>query len=108
MTKAKSMDQAQVVMTLISALDERQHPDVIAVTAARGRGKCGIPDFNTFSVSGRRSAAIGLSLAAAVAMGYSLIFVRRPRAHSPLSFPSQRPRICPPLPVLSTMWLLRY
>ena len=50
-------------MVLVEALSEQTLRSTVAVTAARGRGK---------------SAALGLSIAAAVAFGYSNIFLTSP------------------------------
>ncbi|XP_076842110.1 RNA cytidine acetyltransferase [Brachyhypopomus gauderio] len=59
----KTMDQAKAVLKFIEAISEKTLRSTVALTAARGRGK---------------SAALGLSLAAAVAFGYSNIFVTSP------------------------------
>eukprot|EP00634_Sargassococcus_sp_CCMP2135_P001773 CAMPEP_0198674076 /NCGR_PEP_ID=MMETSP1467-20131203/97727_1 /TAXON_ID=1462469 /ORGANISM="unid. sp., Strain CCMP2135" /LENGTH=780 /DNA_ID=CAMNT_0044410965 /DNA_START=1529 /DNA_END=3868 /DNA_ORIENTATION=+ len=61
------MDQARAVATMISALIDSRNPRVTAITAPRGRGK---------------SAAIGLSLAAAIAAGYSSLLVTAPAAEN--------------------------
>ncbi|KAL6077347.1 N-acetyltransferase 10 [Balamuthia mandrillaris] len=61
--KAKTLDQAKAVLTCIEAISEKTLRTTVAITAARGRGK---------------SAALGLSIAAAVASGYSNIFVTSP------------------------------
>jgi len=60
---AKTLDQARVVLTFLDILAASNLSTTVALTAARGRGK---------------SAALGLSIAAAVAHGYSNIFVTSP------------------------------
>lgn len=60
---AKTLDQAKVVLTLLDILAASNLSTTVALTAARGRGK---------------SAALGLCIAAAVAHGYSNIFVTSP------------------------------
>ncbi|XP_062403816.1 RNA cytidine acetyltransferase [Sardina pilchardus] len=59
----KTMDQAKAVLKFIEAISEKTLRSTVALTAARGRGK---------------SAALGLSVAGAVAFGYSNIFVTSP------------------------------
>ena len=59
----KTLDQAKCVLKFIDAIAEKQLRSTISLTAARGRGK---------------SAALGLSIASAVAFGYSNIFVTSP------------------------------
>lgn len=59
----KTLDQAKCVLKFIDAISEKQLRSTISLTAARGRGK---------------SAALGLSIASAVAFGYSNIFVTSP------------------------------
>ena len=66
----KTVDQAKIVMGLIDALQEKIFRYTVNINAARGRGK---------------SAAIGMSTAAAVAMGLSNIFVTAP---SPENLPT--------------------
>lgn len=61
--KAKTMDQAKALLTFIEAISDKKLQSTVALTAARGRGK---------------SAALGLAMAAAVAFGYSNIFVTSP------------------------------
>ncbi|CAN7938637.1 unnamed protein product, partial [Ixodes hexagonus] len=56
-------DQAQAVLKFVDAITEKTFRTTVAVTAARGRGK---------------SAALGLAVSAAVAFGYSNIFVTAP------------------------------
>ncbi|ESO08081.1 hypothetical protein HELRODRAFT_110320 [Helobdella robusta] len=56
-------DQGKAVLKLIDAIVDRSFHFTVVMTAARGRGK---------------SAALGLSMAAAVAFGYSNIFVTAP------------------------------
>ena len=60
---AKTLDQARVVLTILDILAASNLSTTVALTAARGRGK---------------SAALGLCVAAAVAHGYSNIFVTSP------------------------------
>uniref|UniRef100_A0A3P9M759 RNA cytidine acetyltransferase n=1 Tax=Oryzias latipes TaxID=8090 RepID=A0A3P9M759_ORYLA len=59
----RTMDQAKAVLKFIEAVSEKTLRSTVALTAARGRGK---------------SAAMGLSVAGAVAFGYSNIFVTSP------------------------------
>ena len=59
----KSLDQAKAVLTFIDAASEKTLRATVALTASRGRGK---------------SAAMGLAMAGAVALGYSNIFVTAP------------------------------
>eukprot|EP01125_Pyxidicula_operculata_P010778 TRINITY_DN3550_c0_g1_i1.p1 TRINITY_DN3550_c0_g1~~TRINITY_DN3550_c0_g1_i1.p1 ORF type:complete len:1035 (-),score=287.65 TRINITY_DN3550_c0_g1_i1:40-3144(-) len=61
--KAKTLDQAKAIVTFVEAISEKTLRSTVALTASRGRGK---------------SAALGLSIAAAVAFGYSNIFVTSP------------------------------
>eukprot|EP01087_Luapelamoeba_hula_P013063 TRINITY_DN3711_c0_g1_i1.p1 TRINITY_DN3711_c0_g1~~TRINITY_DN3711_c0_g1_i1.p1 ORF type:complete len:1097 (+),score=223.23 TRINITY_DN3711_c0_g1_i1:342-3632(+) len=60
---AKTLDQAKTILTCIEAISEKNLRTTVAITAARGRGK---------------SAAMGISVAAAVASGYSNVFVTSP------------------------------
>lgn len=60
---AKTVNQAQAVLTFIDAISEKTLNSTVALTAGRGRGK---------------SAALGISIAAAVSHGYSNIFVTSP------------------------------
>ncbi|KIM44748.1 hypothetical protein M413DRAFT_442705 [Hebeloma cylindrosporum] len=60
---AKTIDQAQAILTFIDAIAEKTLSSTVTLTAARGRGK---------------SAALGLSIAAALAHGYANIFVTSP------------------------------
>ncbi|KIL56986.1 hypothetical protein M378DRAFT_188489 [Amanita muscaria Koide BX008] len=60
---AKTLDQAQALLTFIDAIAEKTLSSTVTLTAARGRGK---------------SAALGLAIAAALAHGYSNIFVTSP------------------------------
>jgi N-acetyltransferase 10 len=61
--KAKTLDQAKVIMTLLDVLNEKNTKSTVSLTAGRGRGK---------------SAAIGMGIAAAIQLGYSNIFVTAP------------------------------
>lgn len=63
LTLAKTIDQAQGLLTFIEAISEKTLSSTVTLTAARGRGK---------------SAALGLAIAAALAHGYSNIFVTSP------------------------------
>ncbi|KAF2674092.1 DUF699-domain-containing protein [Microthyrium microscopicum] len=62
-TLAKTLDQANALVTFVDAISEKTLSSTVTLTAARGRGK---------------SAALGLAIAAAVAYGYSNIFVTSP------------------------------
>lgn len=68
--KAKTLDQGNVIMQIVSSLVDKAQT-TFAVTAARGRGK---------------SAALGLSVAAAVQIGYSNILVTAPSPENLNSF----------------------
>ena len=61
--RVMTIDQARTVLHLIDVLGKFELNKVVGITASRGRGK---------------SAALGLSLAYAVAKGYSNIFVTSP------------------------------
>lgn len=60
---ARTLDQAKAILTFVDAIAEKTLSSTVALTAARGRGK---------------SAALGLAIAAALAHGYSNIFVTSP------------------------------
>jgi N-acetyltransferase 10 len=60
---AKTLDQAQAILTFIDAIAEKTLSSTVTLTAARGRGK---------------SAALGLAIAAALVHGYANIFVTSP------------------------------
>ena len=60
---AKTLDQAQAILTFVDAIAEKTLSSTVTLTAARGRGK---------------SAALGLAIAASLAHGYSNIFVTSP------------------------------
>ncbi|EJD45688.1 DUF699-domain-containing protein [Auricularia subglabra TFB-10046 SS5] len=60
---AKTVDQAQALLTFVDAIAEKTLSSTVTLTAARGRGK---------------SAALGLAIVAALAHGYSNIFVTSP------------------------------
>ncbi|EMR11402.1 hypothetical protein PNEG_00425 [Pneumocystis murina B123] len=60
---AKTVDQARALITFVEAISEKTLRSTVALTAARGRGK---------------SAALGLAISAAVAYGYSNIFITSP------------------------------
>lgn len=62
-TLAKTVDQAKALLTFVDAVAEKTLQSTVALTAARGRGK---------------SAALGVAIAAAVAHGYSNIFITSP------------------------------
>ena len=59
----RTLDQAKAVLTFTEAISEKTLRSTVVLTAARGRGK---------------SAALGLSIAAAISYGYSNIFVTAP------------------------------
>uniref|UniRef100_A0A1B0B8I7 RNA cytidine acetyltransferase n=1 Tax=Glossina palpalis gambiensis TaxID=67801 RepID=A0A1B0B8I7_9MUSC len=61
--RCKTYDQAKAVAQFIEALAEKQLKPPISLTASRGRGK---------------SAALGLSIAAAIAFGYVNVYVTSP------------------------------
>ena len=61
--QAKTLDQAQAIMTFIDAISEKTLRSTVALTAARGRGK---------------SAALGIAIAGSIAYGYSNVFVTAP------------------------------
>ncbi|PSK60779.1 RNA cytidine acetyltransferase [Elsinoe australis] len=60
---AKTVDQAKALLTFVDAIAEKTLQSIVTLTAARGRGK---------------SAALGVAIAAAVAHGYSNIFITSP------------------------------
>lgn len=60
---ARTLDQAKAILTFIDSISEKTLSTTVALTAARGRGK---------------SAALGLAMAAALACGYSNVFVTSP------------------------------
>lgn len=60
---AKTVDQAKAVLTFVDAIAEKTLRSTVTLTAARGRGK---------------SAALGVAIAAAIAHGYSNIFITSP------------------------------
>jgi N-acetyltransferase 10 len=60
---ARTLDQANAVLSFVDAISEKTLQSTVTLTAARGRGK---------------SAALGIAIAAAVAHGYSNIFVTSP------------------------------
>ena len=62
-SQCRTLDQAKAVVTFLDAASEKSLRSTVALTAARGRGK---------------SAAMGIAIAGAVAMGYSNIFVTSP------------------------------
>ncbi|KAL5596538.1 hypothetical protein BROUX41_006764 [Berkeleyomyces rouxiae] len=62
-TLAKTVDQAKALLTFVDAIAEKTLRSTVALTASRGRGK---------------SAAMGMAVAAAVAHGYSNIFITSP------------------------------
>lgn len=62
-TLTKTVDQAKALLTFVDAIAEKTLQSTVALTAARGRGK---------------SAALGLAIAAAIAHGYSNIFITSP------------------------------
>ena len=60
---AKTIDQAKALVTFTEAIAEKTLRSTVTLTAARGRGK---------------SAALGVAISAAVAHGYSNIFITSP------------------------------
>ena len=60
---AKTVDQAKALVTFVDAIAEKTLRSTVTLTAARGRGK---------------SAALGVAIAAAIAHGYSNIFITSP------------------------------
>jgi len=60
---SRTLDQAKALMTFVDVVSEKALNRTVALTAARGRGK---------------SACLGLAISAAVAYGYSNIFVTAP------------------------------
>ncbi len=60
---AKTVDQAKALLTFVDAIAEETLRSTVTLTAARGRGK---------------SAALGVAIAAAIAHGYSNIFITSP------------------------------
>ena len=60
---AKTVDQAKALLTFVEAIAEKTLRSTVTLTAARGRGK---------------SAALGVAIAAAIAHGYSNIFITSP------------------------------
>ncbi|GIL51445.1 hypothetical protein Vafri_7426 [Volvox africanus] len=61
--RCRTLDQARAVITFLDAASEKTLRSTVALTASRGRGK---------------SAALGLAIAGALALGYSNIFVTAP------------------------------
>lgn len=60
---SRTTDQAKALLTFVDAIAEKTLRNTVALTASRGRGK---------------SAALGVAIAAAVAHGYSNIFITSP------------------------------
>ena len=60
---ARTIDQARAILTFTESISEKDLKTTVALTASRGRGK---------------SAALGVSIAAAIAFGYSNVFVTSP------------------------------
>ena len=60
---AKTIDQAQALLTFVDAISAKTLKTTVSLTAGRGRGK---------------SAALGLAVASAVSYGYSNIFITSP------------------------------
>jgi N-acetyltransferase 10 len=61
--KCRTLDQAKAVITFLDAISEKTLRSTVALTAARGRGK---------------SAALGVAIAGAVALGYAVIMMIDP------------------------------
>lgn len=70
-TETKTLDQARVVMQCLELLSVHSLKHVVAITASRGRGK---------------SAALGLAVAAAIAHGYTNVFVTSPSPENLVTF----------------------
>ncbi|KAH9892164.1 GNAT acetyltransferase 2-domain-containing protein [Xylariomycetidae sp. FL2044] len=62
-TLARTVDQAKALLTFVDAIAEKTLRNTVTLTAARGRGK---------------SAALGVAVGAAIAHGYSNIFITSP------------------------------
>ncbi|GFR40676.1 hypothetical protein Agub_g1265, partial [Astrephomene gubernaculifera] len=62
-SRCRTLDQARALVTFLDAASEKTLRSTVALTASRGRGK---------------SAALGLAIAGALALGYSNIFVTAP------------------------------
>ena len=60
---ARTVDQAKALLTFLDAASEKSLRSTVALTASRGRGK---------------SAAMGIAIAGALALGYANIFVTAP------------------------------
>lgn len=60
---SKTINQAQAILTFIDVISEKNLNNTVTLTAGRGRGK---------------SAALGISIVAAISHGYSNIFVTSP------------------------------
>ncbi|DAA79736.1 TPA_exp: Uncharacterized protein A8136_0509 [Trichophyton benhamiae CBS 112371] len=60
---ARTVDQAKALLTFVDAIAEKTLRSTVTLTAARGRGK---------------SAALGVAISAAIAHGYSNIFITSP------------------------------
>ena len=60
---AKTVDQAKALLNFVDAISEKTLRSTVTLTAARGRGK---------------SATLGVAIAAAIAHGYSNIFITSP------------------------------
>lgn len=60
---ARTVEQAKALLTFVDAIAEKTLRSIVTLTAARGRGK---------------SAALGVAIAAAIAHGYSNIFITSP------------------------------
>lgn len=59
----KTLDQAKALLTFVDAVSSKNLRTTVSLTASRGRGK---------------SAALGISIAAAISYGYSNIFITSP------------------------------
>ncbi|KAL3481203.1 GNAT acetyltransferase 2-domain-containing protein [Aspergillus californicus] len=60
---SRTVDQAKALLTFVDAIAEKTLRSTVTLTAARGRGK---------------SAALGVAIAAAIAHGYSNVFITSP------------------------------
>ena len=68
---AKTLDQAKAIMVFCEAISDKNYRCTVSLTAGRGRGK---------------SAAIGISVAAGIACGFSSIFVTAPNPENLKTF----------------------
>ncbi|CAH1104051.1 unnamed protein product [Psylliodes chrysocephalus] len=67
----KTLDQARALLKFVEAISEKSLRSTVSLTASRGRGK---------------SAALGLAVSAAIAFGYSNVFVTSPSPENLTTF----------------------